>query len=114
VRSSIGLPVTYILELLESFTERYIWIDIFCIPQECPSAKAREIARQAQIFRRAKGGIAWLHQTAAVLPLVVGLISWSVYLNNQFLAEHPTSAPPPYGTFAALEELICDPWFSST
>lgn len=114
VRLSVGLPVSRIFDLLESFTERYIWIDIFCIPQDCPSAKAREIARQAQIFRRAKGGIAWLHQTASVWPLIIGLLSWSISLRKQFLAENPVPVPPPYGTFAALEELVSDPWFSST
>ncbi|KAK9437391.1 uncharacterized protein VB005_08379 [Metarhizium brunneum] len=114
VRSSNGLPVTSILDMLESLEERYIWIDIFCIPQECPSAKAREIARQAEIFRGARRGTAWLHQTAAVWPLVLGLISWSMYLRSQFSLEHPTPAPPPPGTLAALEELVSDPWFSST
>jgi hypothetical protein len=31
----------------EMFTERYVWIDIFCIPQDCPFAKAREVDNQA-------------------------------------------------------------------
>ena len=114
VRSSTGLPISRILELLEKFTERYVWVDIFCIPQDCPSAKAREIARQAQIFHRAKGGIAWLHQTAAVLPLVLGLLSWALSLQEQFSAEHPVPIIPPYGMFAAIKELVADPWFSST
>ncbi|CZR66797.1 uncharacterized protein PAC_16698 [Phialocephala subalpina] len=98
VRSSTGLPISRILEALALFSGTYVWVDIFCIPQDCPSAKAREIARQAQIFRGATGGIAWLHQTSAVWPLQ---------------DSHPP-IPPPLGTFAAIEELISDPWFSST
>ncbi|KAH8781621.1 hypothetical protein BGZ57DRAFT_853190 [Hyaloscypha finlandica] len=115
VRSSTGLPISRILEALSVFSGTYIWIDIFCIPQNCPSAKAREIARQAQIFRGATGGVAWLHQTAAVLPLVIGIASWALLLNEQFSQQglRPT-IPPPIGTFAAVEELISDPWFSST
>jgi hypothetical protein len=114
IRSSTGLPVSRLFEILEKFKQRYVWVDVFCIPQDCPTAKSREVARQADIFRGAKGGIAWLHQTPAVGPLLMGIVAWSVLLNDSFKERRmaPISAPP--GTFAALEELASDPWFSST
>jgi hypothetical protein len=39
----------------------YIWFDLVCIPQDGSDIGAREIARQAKIFRGAKYAIAWLN-----------------------------------------------------
>ena len=43
---------------------RYIWIDLFCIPQDGSAIGAAEIARQAQIFVIAKYAVAWLNDVS--------------------------------------------------
>jgi hypothetical protein len=48
---------------------RYVWFDLFCIPQEGGEIMAREIARQALIFRNAKVAVAWLND----IPVVLGM-----------------------------------------
>ncbi|KAK8051730.1 hypothetical protein PG993_003115 [Apiospora rasikravindrae] len=40
---------------------RYIWIDLFCIPQDGSPEAESEINRQASIFRGCRGSIAWLN-----------------------------------------------------
>jgi hypothetical protein len=40
---------------------RYVWIDLFCIPQNGGPIMREEIARQADIFRNAKYAVAWLN-----------------------------------------------------
>lgn len=55
---------------------RYIWLDLCCIPQEFGSAiGAMEIARQAQIFRKAKVVVAWLNEVDD-LQALGDLLSW--------------------------------------
>lgn len=55
-----------VLSLPETFRNldwpvRYIWFDLFCIPQEeCPQ-QAEEIGKQAEIFRQAKSSVIWAH-----------------------------------------------------
>lgn len=58
-------PVEDIPEILQKSPckTRHVWLDLCCIPQEFGSAiGAREIARQAQIFRKAQTVVAWLNE----------------------------------------------------
>lgn len=49
-------------EMLSRLGERYVWFDLFCIPQIRGDPRAEEeIARQAAIFRHSKRCIAWLN-----------------------------------------------------
>ncbi|KAK7715473.1 hypothetical protein SLS57_006860 [Botryosphaeria dothidea] len=41
----------------------YVWLDLLCIPQYESPEQAREIGRQATIFRSAKHVVAWLNDT---------------------------------------------------
>lgn len=41
--------------------ERYIWFDLFCIPQDNGPQTAVEVAKQASVFGRSRRCIAWLH-----------------------------------------------------
>ncbi|KAF7526529.1 hypothetical protein G7054_g10739 [Neopestalotiopsis clavispora] len=52
-----------ILERFLAPTERYIWIDLFCMPQGDfdPAKLGIEIDKQASIFGRSQRCIAWLH-----------------------------------------------------
>ena len=58
------------------FSERYVWFDLLCIPQERNNPRSRiEIANQAAIFKSAKFACAWLK----VVPSWSGLkyaIEW--------------------------------------
>jgi heterokaryon incompatibility protein (HET) len=40
---------------------RYIWLDLFCIPQDRGDRSKEEIANQASIFKGSRHCIAWLH-----------------------------------------------------
>lgn len=40
---------------------RYLWLDLFCIPQDGSPAANEEIARQTAIFKGAAACIAWMH-----------------------------------------------------
>lgn len=60
-----GLPDTF-YKLKDRFATEYIWIDLFCIPQQADdpqlaSITSEEIARQAAIFQNATACIAWLN-----------------------------------------------------
>lgn len=45
---------------------RYIWIDLFCIPQHGGPIMRTEIARQADIFKAAKYAVAWLNDVESL------------------------------------------------
>ena len=54
------------------FSERYVWLDLLCIPQDTVSDNGRlaaicqeELARQATIFRCAATSVAWLNDVAS-------------------------------------------------
>lgn len=49
-------------EQLSLLGRRYIWMDLFCIPQERSARTNIEIARQAAIFRNSSACIAWLNE----------------------------------------------------
>lgn len=40
---------------------KYIWLDLFCIPQDDSARADEEIARQTSIFRNSESCIAWMH-----------------------------------------------------
>lgn len=44
---------------------RYIWFDLFCIPQDGSLIADIEIGRQTEIFRRASNCVAWLHDVCS-------------------------------------------------
>ena len=61
----VGLPDTF-YKLKDRFATEYIWIDLFCIPQQADDPQfalisTNEIARQAAIFQNATVCIAWLN-----------------------------------------------------
>lgn len=47
--------------LLGQLGIRYIWFDLFCIPQDNPALRDFEISRQTIIFQGSAACIAWLH-----------------------------------------------------
>jgi hypothetical protein len=69
-----------------SFSERYIWLDLFCIPQTDPENDPRakmEIANQAAIFKSATIAIAWL----TTVPSWGGLQSTIELIALQFVGQ---------------------------
>lgn len=61
----VELPDTF-YKLKDRFATEYIWIDLFCIPQQADdpqlaSIATEEIARQAAIFQNATACVAWLN-----------------------------------------------------
>lgn len=48
-------------EMLSKLSAPWIWIDLFCIPQDRSKRADLEIARQATIFRGSATCLAWLH-----------------------------------------------------
>lgn len=50
-------------DMLGGLGDRYVWFDLFCIPQYGDDLRAKtEISRQAAIFRNCKRCIAWINQ----------------------------------------------------
>jgi hypothetical protein len=47
--------------LSNAFKSGYIWLDLFCIPQDRSARALTEIARQAMIFSQAVSVVAWLN-----------------------------------------------------
>ena len=47
--------------ILNCLPFKYIWLDLFCIPQDGSISAAEEIARQTTIFKGSEACIAWLH-----------------------------------------------------
>ena len=70
-------------ELFTIFEEGFIWIDLFCIPQDRSERALIEISRQAAIFGNARSVIAWLHDALCWdgLRTVTKWLSF-VYLNT--------------------------------
>lgn len=58
-------------------TTRYIWFDLFCIPQDGSIIGTREIARQAIVFQNAKNAVAWLNDVESFDGLQ-GIIQWQL------------------------------------
>lgn len=57
---------------------RYVWLDLFCIPQDRSKKAREEIARQAAIFSTAKYCACWLNTIASWdgLEKTVRFLSW--------------------------------------
>ena len=56
---------------------RYVWFDLFCIPQDGSIKGMEEIARQATIFRNAKTAIAWINDVKSFDGLQQ-LVKWEL------------------------------------
>ncbi|KAI0546642.1 hypothetical protein F4679DRAFT_406348 [Xylaria curta] len=56
---------------------RYVWFDLFCIPQDGSIRGAREIARQAAIFKNAKNAVAWFNDVKSFDGLQQ-LVKWQL------------------------------------
>ncbi|KAF2122750.1 heterokaryon incompatibility protein-domain-containing protein [Lophiotrema nucula] len=73
------VPENYLYDVRELPQElsqlkcHYIWLDLFCIPQDNSRAADEEIARQSSIFRRAERCIAWIHDIKAWNDVVLGI-----------------------------------------
>lgn len=65
---------------LEKLGERYVWLDLFCIPQERSTRADEEIARQASIFRGAQRCVAWLNDVETWEGTEAALKWWSLDL----------------------------------
>lgn len=92
----------------------FLWLDIACIHQTNAGENAREVGRQAKIFKGATNTYIWLHHNKAFIQ------SWAPRFDVQFklmcsknfyidVDLHIWVAT----TISLIEELIADPWFSS-
>ncbi|KAG8529171.1 uncharacterized protein KY384_005806 [Bacidia gigantensis] len=54
---------------------RYIWFDLFCIPQVECAEQAEEIGKQAEIFRQAECSVIWMHDVVG-WKLLELCLSW--------------------------------------
>lgn len=82
--------------MLKRVGQRYVWFDLFCIPQTDGSERAAiEISRQASIFRHSKRCVAWLSQC----PSWNGVLSafrWLAFDYHRTMNRpHSQSARPP-------------------
>lgn len=123
-------------EKLRHIGQRYIWLDLFCIPQERSPRAEKEIANQASIFKGSSRCLAWINDVDSwdgvtnVLDWI-GLKSWSIMstggeeLVNERLLEASSSAegsmelltkkPDPRGIYNPDAAAVAEPvgWFSS-
>lgn len=58
-RNSIFAVEDLPAELANTFEQGYIWLDLFCIPQNRSELSMTEIARQAKILSTADAVVAW-------------------------------------------------------
>ncbi|KAG8529119.1 uncharacterized protein KY384_005754 [Bacidia gigantensis] len=74
--------------LLQIFRSGYVWIDLFCIPQDRSERALLEIARQAAIFGNAEFAVAWLND-AIDWRCLRSATKWfsQSYLRKQSLAQ---------------------------
>lgn len=67
-------------DILKELGSRYVWFDLFCIPQEYGDERqAIEISRQASIFRNSQKCIAWLNNCASFEGVDAALKWLAVY-----------------------------------
>ncbi|CAK4034565.1 Hypothetical predicted protein [Lecanosticta acicola] len=59
---------------------RYVWIDLFCIPQDGSELGRAEIARQAQIFQNAEYVVAWFNDVESFASLREALVIMALQL----------------------------------
>lgn len=117
-------------DMLGRLGDRYIWFDLFCVPQIRGDKRAEiEISRQAAIFRHSRRCIAWLNQC----PSFDGVIAALRWLSFQFVRMTTRNAETSVDLDRTLETLVmaarspvelvacgletqdvqADPWFTS-
>lgn len=95
--------------IADGFTP-YLWIEIFCIPPETatagflPKIRAKELCRQAQIFRSATEGMIWFHSARDWRGLEYSVL----WLAAQFLHESQGHFDGPLGFAADRLDLVME------
>lgn len=90
-----ALPETF---CRQNWKTRYVWFDLFCIPQDGSELADMEIARQSTIFRNSSSSIVWFNDVEAWQTLP-GVIAW---LSLKFL--QGTSSADLYETQHKLDK----------
>ncbi|KAK8103571.1 uncharacterized protein PG998_010604 [Apiospora kogelbergensis] len=72
---------------------RYIWIDLFCIPQDGSQEAKTEIQRQASIFRGCRASIAWLNDVESWDGVTKGLKWFSLKLQMNTIRDYDSPTP---------------------
>lgn len=88
---------------------RYVWFDLFCIPQDGSLIADIEIGRQTEIFRRANNCVAWLHDVCS-WGSVRSALDW---IGLRFLTSTTAIQYPGVDYFSALrhaEEGAAQDW----
>ncbi|WYZ38156.1 hypothetical protein EsH8_III_000070 [Colletotrichum jinshuiense] len=62
VKTNSLYDVRTVPDMLPGFGAEYVWLDLFCLPQEESPEHHEEVANQTAIFRRAKACVAWLNE----------------------------------------------------
>ena len=107
VPENTRFEVTDLPRILQAagFSERYVWLDLLCIPQDTPDNRLAgicqtELARQATIFRHAATSVAWLNDVSSWRDTEAA-ISW---IGLDYLRASPP-APHPGSRDRGLEEI---------
>ncbi|XTI83269.1 hypothetical protein V2W45_92302 [Cenococcum geophilum] len=84
-----------------AFPEDYVWIDLFCIPQDRDDPEQQricrmELIRQANIFRNAATAVAWLFDVEDWGPTAAALAYLAVEFHNNSTNEEHTESMPLY------------------
>jgi hypothetical protein len=83
------------------FPEAYVWIDLFCIPQDRNDPEQQricrtELIRQAHIFRNAETAVAWLFDVEDWGPTAAALAYLAIEFHNGTTNEEHTESMPLY------------------
>ena len=92
-------------EMLQKLDSDYLWLDIFCLPQDESPEHHAEIANQAAIYRRAISCVAWFNEVESwnVTKCVLEYFSM-VYLRETFSDfQHPDMRSRDYPYLNALQ-----------
>ena len=120
-------------DTLEKITlpQRYIWMDLICIPQDGSELSKVEISRQATIFREASATVMWLNDIDEwkSLPAVVEWLCFRFIMDNDLSAEGSDVASaqrqpelslqdmelvtPSTNTSSITNPGVLHPWFTS-
>jgi hypothetical protein len=78
-------------------TYRYVWIDLFCIPQDWEDPAwvlimARETQNQVAIFRRAEKAIVWISQVGDWKPVQCALSVIALRVSDHLVREPPEAS----------------------
>lgn len=82
--------------LSDAFAGRYVWLDLFCIPQDRSERSLIEISRQANIFGNASVVIAWLNSITSWCGLreTIRWLSMFCLKNYTYLNTDQVFLPP--------------------